>query len=69
MKEDIAKGLGVTCDHCHNEDDFSADTPKKDKARAMLKMVATINQTYFDGKSRVHCITCHNGGTSPAPAP
>src|SRR5687767_7252428 len=39
----IADALGVQCDHCHNMDDMSADTPKKEKAREMMRMAAKIN--------------------------
>jgi hypothetical protein len=61
----VASSLGVQCDHCHDTDDMSKDTPKKEKAREMLKMVATINKDYFKGEQRVTCMTCHNGKTEP----
>ena len=61
----MADGLGVQCDHCHDIDDMSKDTEKKDVARGMLKMTAEINKTMFKGKPRVKCLTCHNGKVKP----
>ncbi len=61
----IATALGVQCDHCHDTDDMSKDTPKKDKAREMMQMAEGINKTYFKGEKKVMCITCHNGKPEP----
>ncbi len=61
----IADGLGVQCDHCHNTDDMSLDTPKKEKAREMLTMVGEINKKFFKGEMKVRCVTCHNGNPEP----
>jgi hypothetical protein len=65
MKNNIAKALGVTCDHCHDIDDMSKDTEKKEIARAMMKMTSEINTKNFKGKNRVTCLTCHNGDIKP----
>lgn len=64
MKE-VAKALGVQCDHCHDTDDMSKDTDMKIKARDMMVMVQEINKAHFGGKERVKCVTCHNGSTKP----
>jgi hypothetical protein len=66
MKE-LAKSLGVQCDHCHDTDDMSKDTPKKERAREMMTMVNDINTAHFKGekKPRVSCMTCHNGSIKP----
>lgn len=64
MKE-VAKALGVQCDHCHDTDDMSLDTDMKNKARAMMTMVDEINKTNFKGAKRVKCVTCHNGSIKP----
>jgi hypothetical protein len=61
----ISSALGVQCDHCHDTDDMSKDTPKKEKAREMMLMVESINKTHFKGEKKVGCVTCHNGKTEP----
>jgi hypothetical protein len=61
----IATALGVQCDHCHDTDDMSKDTPKKEKAREMMLMSEAINKQYFKGEKKVGCITCHNGKSEP----
>ena len=64
MKQ-IAAALGVQCDHCHDLEDMSKDTEKKETARAMMRMVGEINKKHFAGKPKVGCITCHNGKAEP----
>ena len=61
----VATSLGVQCDHCHDTDDMSKDTPKKEKAREMMLMTQSINKQYFKGEQRVGCVTCHNGKPEP----
>ncbi len=61
----IATSLGVQCDFCHDTDDMSKDTPKKERAREMLTMVNEINKGHFGNKGRVTCMTCHNGSNKP----
>jgi thioredoxin reductase len=61
----IAEALDVQCDHCHDLDDMSKDTEKKEIARGMMKMVNQINKDHFEGKPRVACVTCHNGKQKP----
>ncbi len=61
----VADGLGVQCDFCHNTDDMSADTPKKERAREMMTMVMDVNKKLFKGEDRVKCVTCHNGSQKP----
>ena len=65
MKKTIKPGLGVDCDHCHDVNDMSVDTPKKETARQMIKMVNDVNKKYFAGKDRVTCTTCHGGNVKP----
>ena len=59
--------LGVRCDFCHVQGDFSSDD-KHDKliARMMIKMTADINGKFPDGQTHVGCFTCHRGSTEPA---
>lgn len=85
----FATGLGVRCQHCHAGKaglefnprdlmtfDFASDEkPAKQKARIMLKMVKSINETLLTGLSEwgvpaserleVTCITCHRGQAKP----
>ena len=80
VMQGFAQGLGVECGHCHvtqaagaPANDFAADAkPEKSKARVMLRMVQTINQTIGSqlGKpaaevTQVQCVTCHRGVPIP----
>jgi hypothetical protein len=70
--------LGVECEYCHAKDpatgrnNFASDAnPKKDIARIMMKMTASINGDYLtqltDPKPEnpVTCGTCHRGAAKP----
>lgn len=76
----FTRALGVRCSHCHVGEegkplstyDFpSDDNPKKDIARAMLKMLGDINDHLEkiepSGENRVNmwCHTCHRGRPRP----
>jgi hypothetical protein len=76
----FAQGLGVTCEHCHvafgagdPRNDMASDMkPEKNKARAMMRMVTTVNTTLSTGLSKpaaeltqVQCVTCHRGVAIP----
>ncbi len=62
-------GLGVRCDFCHVQGNFSSDENRvKLTARNMIAMVQQIN-THFGGNPRVTCYTCHRGETEPKSAP
>ena len=72
----IAQSLGVTCTFCHIATRGSGTAePKKDIARAMLKMTEEINEkihaatgkTTAEGAVTVECSTCHRGVTVPKP--
>ena len=65
VMKDISKSLGVQCDFCHDTDDFSKDTKHKEVARNMMRMTTELNKKYFKGKSRVTCMTCHQGNKEP----
>ena len=63
-------GLGVMCVYCHVQGDFaSEENPKKDVARAMIRMAMDINSKFPDGKRHVSCYTCHRGEEEPKMAP
>ena len=71
--------LGVRCTHCHAEpaegvaNPFSSDAkPAKAQARAMLRMLADINNTLLPRLPshavpavKVDCVTCHRGVPIP----
>lgn len=62
----MARALGVTCDHCHDDDDMAKDTPKKEEARDMMRMTNAINNQHLSGgDSEVTCMTCHRGEATP----
>jgi len=62
--------LGVKCDFCHVQGDFSSDEKHtKEIARHMINMAKDINGKFPDGKTHVTCYTCHRGATEPATAP
>lgn len=71
----IAASLSVNCTECHLAGgrgmitDYAADTPKKQKARQMMLMVKSLNQTNFGGAHRVTCWTCHRSDTQPPETP
>ena len=58
--------LGVHCGYCHVSGDNAADTPLKQTARRMMRMVRDINETTFGGRNVITCATCHAGSTQPA---
>ena len=77
----FAFALGVRCEYCHVENadktfDYAADDQQEKKtARAMLQMVAAINNDYINKLAQnqtgqttavhVECVTCHHGLTMP----
>ena len=76
--------LGVQCAYCHVGNDFASDAnPKKEIARAMLRMVQMVADRFPDsgndfassrylpfpeGKQYVTCFTCHQGTAVPVSA-
>jgi hypothetical protein len=77
----FTRALGVRCTYCHDgrdgqpldSIDFASDArPAKEKARVMLRMVATINGEHLSRLSTrrtpatsVGCFTCHHGIAVP----
>jgi hypothetical protein len=62
----IAASLGVQCNYCHVQGQNDLDDKETKKtARQMMKMVDQLNSTFFDGKPRVSCASCHNGRSKP----
>ena len=66
----IAASLGVQCNYCHVQGQNDLDDKETKKtAREMMKMVNSLNTTFFDGKPRVSCASCHNGRSKPVRTP
>jgi photosynthetic reaction center cytochrome c subunit len=62
----IAASLGVQCNYCHVQGQNDLDDKETKKtARNMMKMVDQLNSTFFDGKPRISCASCHNGRNRP----
>jgi len=66
----FSMALGTRCDLCHVQGDFASDDKKeKVTARHMIEMTHGINEQSFDGRSEVHCYTCHHGSEKPQSVP
>ena len=71
----FSAALGVGCEFCHgpdsigNWDRFADETPMKETARKMMRMVAEINKNNFAGRRVLTCYSCHNGGQRPKLVP
>jgi len=62
--------LGVKCNFCHIPGQWEKDEkPEKQMARKMIKMVLGINKETFDGRTKVSCVTCHQGKPHPSSIP
>ena len=61
----IRGSLGVQCEHCHDEKDWSSDVKEaKAAARRMIRMVRTLNRELGD-ELAVSCYSCHRGQLRP----
>src|SRR4030095_6227922 len=63
---------GMSCEDCHAAGDadwsvYATDSPRKQMARVMITMMATINKQHFRGRQMVTCYTCHRGSARPRP--
>ncbi len=57
--------LGVQCEHCHDDKDWSLDTKEEKRtAREMIRMVRDLNRQLGDDLA-VSCYTCHRGQSKP----
>lgn len=65
----ISESLGVTCDYCHDENNYAADQrSQKKRGLEMIAMVQHLNKRYFK-KERISCFTCHRGSPVPVNLP
>ena len=74
MNGGYARALGVSCTHCHVEQDYASDDQRpKRAAREMAIMHRMINErldkmqnlTQKPQDRPINCITCHRGAISP----
>jgi hypothetical protein len=70
----MCAALGFDCSDCHEgagteKVDWAADTPKKVRARGMVRMMTAINRDNFAGRQVVTCWTCHHGRDHPSTTP
>jgi hypothetical protein len=72
----FAAATAKDCTGCHapnilagSRDAFAEPTPMIQRARQMVEMMNTINRTYFGGRRRVTCYTCHAGTPAPGRVP
>jgi len=70
----MCAALGFDCSDCHTgagteKVDWSADTPKKVRARKMVQMMQAINRDNFSGRQMVTCWSCHHGRDRPSTTP
>ncbi|MFT7623516.1 MAG: cytochrome c553 [Myxococcota bacterium] len=64
----MSLALGVGCAHCHDVDNYAADTRvPKTVARDMIRMTVALNRDRFSKHAapRVTCATCHRSETKP----
>lgn len=60
-------GLGVQCEFCHYGTDLDKDGKKeKDDARKYFEITQYVDDTYFRGRPRITCWSCHMGQQEPA---
>jgi photosynthetic reaction center cytochrome c subunit len=70
----FSAALGMSCEDCHRSGDaswenYAADSPRKQMARAMVTMMAAINKTHFGGRQAITCFSCHRGADRPKATP
>jgi outer membrane lipoprotein-sorting protein len=71
----FSAATGLNCTHCHASDNsttwdsYALDTPLKQKARQMVRMVNALNKDSFRGVRAVTCYTCHRGDQRPRVVP
>ena len=77
MNRGYSRALGVSCTHCHVEQDFSSDDKRpKRAAREMAAMHRGINSQLRSMRNlelppddrNINCFTCHRGTIDPTKA-
>ena len=70
----FSASLGMSCEDCHRSGDsswanYATESPRKQMARAMVTMMATINKQHFGGRQVITCFSCHRGADRPKATP
>jgi photosynthetic reaction center cytochrome c subunit len=71
----FSASLSLNCTDCHGAGaagswaSYADNTPLKQTARRMMRMVADINKEKFAGARAVTCFTCHGGSRTPKVIP
>src|SRR6478609_5107709 len=71
----FSAATGLNCAHCHalnngtGWEEYAVETPLKQTARRMLRMVNALNKESFGGARTITCNTCHRGDQKPKPVP
>jgi hypothetical protein len=70
----MAASLDFDCSDCHvgagtDQVNWAADTSRKQMARLMVTMVASLNKNTFGGRQLVTCWTCHRNRDKPLVTP
>ena len=71
----FSAATGLNCAHCHAINNgagweaYATETPLKQTARRMLRMMNAINKDSFGGARVITCNTCHRGDQRPRPVP
>ena len=71
----FSAATGLNCAHCHainnggGWEGYAAETPLKQTARRMLRMVNAVNKDSFGGTRTITCNTCHRGDQRPKSVP
>ena len=70
----FSASLGMSCEDCHRSGDsswanYAAESPRKQMARVMVTMMATINKQHFGGRQVITCFSCHRGADRPKATP
>jgi hypothetical protein len=74
MQEPVSGALGVSCQYCHDINNYAADPyPEKVSARLMLVMMRDLNDDYIPlipewRGNYVQCATCHQNQPLDMPA-
>lgn len=64
----ISKQLGVTCNHCHNTDNFRSDKmPTFKVALEHMKLTQLLIDNGLNGRTaqKADCYMCHRGQAKP----
>jgi len=70
----FSASLGMSREDCHRSGDsswanYATESPRKQMARAMVTMMATINKQHFGGRQVITCFSCHRGADRPKATP